>query len=244
MGMRLFNEMLRDAPADLTTAERLVLLVLAANARDETRECWPGTDWLTHVTGISDSGVRYAIGRLAARGYEVRVPISKTKAGKPIFAVRGRRTTYRLPVFPQRHIAVNMVTPITPDSREQTHGYEAEWREHSNKMAGTRSRPNSHVLSKQQQRFTDEQQKAIVEKIRQDRPDASAALIRHIVKEDGAEILADLDKAEAARTASADLAAKKTMSECPHGTPGGEQLHPISGEPLCALCRAASRRSA
>lgn len=31
---------------------------------------------------------------------------------------------------------------------------------------------------------------------------------------------------------------RRTAPPCPHGEPGGDQLHPRSGRPWCALCRA------
>jgi len=40
---------------------------------------------------------------------------------------------------------------------------------------------------------------------------------------------------ERARTA---ITAAATAPDCPHGQPGGLTLHPGTGEPLCALCRA------
>jgi hypothetical protein len=39
------------------------------------------------------------------------------------------------------------------------------------------------------------------------------------------------------------LAAARDGPDCPHGVPGGEALHPDSGEPLCPNCRAAARRT-
>ena len=102
MGYRLYRHVLDHAPADLTSGERLLLLVIADDANDNTRTGWPGTDLLTHRTGLSPDGITKTFRRLANRGLEVRVPISTDAAGRPIFAVRGRRTTYRVPVLPER----------------------------------------------------------------------------------------------------------------------------------------------
>ena len=40
------------------------------------------------------------------------------------------------------------------------------------------------------------------------------------------------------------VAALRKLGECSHGEPGGDQLHPQSGRPLCALCRAGVREPA
>ena len=102
MGYRLYRHVLDHAPADLTSGERLLLLVIADDANDNTRLGRPGTDLLTHRTGVGARGLRKAFERLAERGYELRVPITEDENGQPVFAVRGRRTTYRVPSFPPR----------------------------------------------------------------------------------------------------------------------------------------------
>jgi len=104
MGVRLIREVLDHAPADLTPAERLLLVVLAENANDTTREAWPGMDVLAHRTGLTPDGVSKVLFRLARRGLEVRVPLCTDRRGRLVFAVRGRRTTYRLPGFHEREV--------------------------------------------------------------------------------------------------------------------------------------------
>jgi ribosomal protein L40E len=99
MGVRLLNEVLDHAPEDLTQAELLVLLVLAENARDATRECWPGSDFLVRRTRMQPRGIRQAIARIEARGYQVRVPLGKDKHGREFYAATGQRTKYRVPEF-------------------------------------------------------------------------------------------------------------------------------------------------
>lgn len=101
MGVRLLVEVLDHAPADLTPAERLVLAVLAEDARDETRKCWPGMDKLERRTGLRSDSLRRVFQRLAKRGLEVRVPITFTKKGAPVFAREGVQTNYRIPEFPE-----------------------------------------------------------------------------------------------------------------------------------------------
>lgn len=118
MGYRLYRHVLDHAPADLTSGERLLLLVIADDANDDTRLGRPGTDLLTHRTGIGSRGLRKALERLAERGFEVRVPITEDENGHPVFAVRGRRTTYRVPVFPLRQ-DIPMGAPQFPHSDEK-----------------------------------------------------------------------------------------------------------------------------
>jgi hypothetical protein len=99
MGFKLVDEVLDHAPAELTTPERFLLVLLAKAARDEARTCWPGMDTLARQMGISERRVRQLLNQLAQRGYEVRVPSGVDKNGMPVFASKGHATVYRLPVF-------------------------------------------------------------------------------------------------------------------------------------------------
>lgn len=102
MSIRLIVEVLDHAPADLTSQERLVLVVLAEGARDHTRTCWPGMDLLAHRTGLDASNVRRALDRLTRRGYALRVPLGTDKHGRPVYAYRGHATAYRVPELERR----------------------------------------------------------------------------------------------------------------------------------------------
>lgn len=115
MGIKLIVEVLDRAPP-CTSAERLVLVVLAEYANDATRECWPGMDLLTRRTGLSPSGVGAAIRRLSRRGYEVRIVVAKTSAGKPVFAYEGHQTHYRIPCFPPVDNPVDNPPVVSPQS--------------------------------------------------------------------------------------------------------------------------------
>lgn len=103
-------EVLDHSPADLTPVDRLLLLAIAEKANDVTREGFPGWELLAHRmgwTGGKDGGrnaVSTALTRLAERGVDVRVPVTTDKHGRPVYAVRGRRTTYRIPVFRQGRV--------------------------------------------------------------------------------------------------------------------------------------------
>lgn len=102
VGIRLIVEVLDRAPAELAPQERLLLVVLAEAAADETRECWPGMETLTHRVGLWARRVREVLADLGQRGYKVRVPSGVDKHGMPVFASKGHRTVYRVPTFPQR----------------------------------------------------------------------------------------------------------------------------------------------
>lgn len=91
MGIRLFVEVLDYAPDTLTWRERHALSVLAENANDDTRECWPG---------IEDDPTIARRMRLPGRSsrYEVLKALRTKKALEGVSAGhRGRRAVYRIP---------------------------------------------------------------------------------------------------------------------------------------------------
>lgn len=108
MGIKLMIEVLDSAPADLTPAQRLVLVVIAERAYDDTREAWPGgtgkwgLDVLARRTGLKPDSVRKAIQQMARKGVEVRVPIKTGADGRPVYAHEGQQTTFRIPKFAKR----------------------------------------------------------------------------------------------------------------------------------------------
>ena len=93
MGIRLFVEVLDYAPDTLTWRERHALSVLAENANDNTRECWPGIE--------DDPTIAHRM-RLPARSsrYEVMKALREKKALEGVTAGhRGQRAVYRIPVL-------------------------------------------------------------------------------------------------------------------------------------------------
>lgn len=96
MGINLVVEVLDHAPQDIAPGDRLMLVVLAEQARDETRECWPGDEVLAHRTGTAPRSVRRTITRLEHAGLVERVPVGVDVNGRPIYAHRGHATTYRI----------------------------------------------------------------------------------------------------------------------------------------------------
>ena len=96
---QLVAEVFEHAPADLDPAERSVLLALAewiyAPGRMTTR---PIAE-LGRRVGQHPRTLRRTLRRLALRGLEVRVPLRDDKNGRPLFAVPGTVTRFRLPPF-------------------------------------------------------------------------------------------------------------------------------------------------
>jgi hypothetical protein len=93
VGIRLFVEVLDYAPDTLTWRERHALSVLAENANDATRECWPGIE--------DDPTIAHRM-RLPGRSsrYEVLKALREKKALEGVSAGhRGRRAVYRIPVL-------------------------------------------------------------------------------------------------------------------------------------------------
>ena len=92
---------LREAlgPA-ITGLQRAVALEIADDANDETRESWATLEDLARWTGAKDAVVvRNALKRLAANGWEFRVPIGKGRDGRVLYAVPGTRVTFKVPDF-------------------------------------------------------------------------------------------------------------------------------------------------
>lgn len=103
MSHALVTEVLDHAPAELTTLERLILVVIAEAAQDEdrpgvpAREAWPSMETLSKRTGMPPRTVRAAMRRLAERGLDVRVRQGTDKRGAPVYAHYGHATQYRVP---------------------------------------------------------------------------------------------------------------------------------------------------
>lgn len=112
MSVGLVREVIEHAPADVSAAEYVVLLMIAEKSQEKSheergrivraRECFPSREDLARDCHQSTAALEKILQRLAHRGLEVRVPIGTDKHGKPYFARAGVRTTYRLPTLPVR----------------------------------------------------------------------------------------------------------------------------------------------
>lgn len=102
MGIKRVVDVLLNAPADLTAAERMVLVAIGENVRDgdPTLLTWPdfNVHTLAERTGLTGKGsLKAALQRLGGRGLEVRVPLTSGKDGRPVYALPGKQCRYRFP---------------------------------------------------------------------------------------------------------------------------------------------------
>ena len=90
---------LRDALGpDISGLQRAVALEIADDANDDTRESWVSLEDLARWTAARDVNVvRTTLKRLAAAGWEFRVPLGVGKDGRVLFAVPGKRLTFKVP---------------------------------------------------------------------------------------------------------------------------------------------------
>ncbi|MFI9244195.1 hypothetical protein ACIGXF_16760 [Streptomyces sp. NPDC053086] len=136
MGIKRVVAVLLHAPADLTPAERMVLVAIGENVRDgdPTRLTWPdfNVHTLAERTGLTGTGtLKAALQRLGKRGLEVRVPITTDKNGRPVYALPGKQCRYRFPILegensvsPSEREGENTVSPgentVSPMGRTQS----------------------------------------------------------------------------------------------------------------------------
>lgn len=100
MGYELRRQLREALGPEITGLQRAVALEIADDANDDTRESWVTLEDLARWTGAKDASVvRNALKRLAAGGWEFRVPIGKGKDGRVLYAVPGMRMTFRVPTF-------------------------------------------------------------------------------------------------------------------------------------------------
>ena len=99
LGYRLYREVLGFAPADLTSGELVVALVIADDAGDDTRRSWIESAELHYRSRMKPSTVRANLAKLAARGLEFRVAHGNDKNGNPVYAVKGKTPDYLVPDF-------------------------------------------------------------------------------------------------------------------------------------------------
>jgi len=105
MGYELYRHVLNHAPAELDPTARAVLAVIADDANERTRISRIPMDLLMHRSGVATrDALKKVFQRLARAGYEIRIPVGTDTLGRPIYAMRGRATQYRIPVFPERDV--------------------------------------------------------------------------------------------------------------------------------------------
>lgn len=101
MGYKLRRDLREALGPDITGLQRAVALEIADDAKEETRISWVTLDDLARWTGAKDTAVvRNALKRLAAAGWEFRIPIGIAKKdGRVMYAKPGIRMTFRVPDF-------------------------------------------------------------------------------------------------------------------------------------------------
>src|SRR5690554_2271614 len=104
MGYELYRHVLNHAPAELDPTARAVLAVIADDANERTRISRIPMDLLMHRSGVGRDALKKVFQRLSRAGYEIRIPVGTDALGRPIYAMRGRATQYRIPVFPERDV--------------------------------------------------------------------------------------------------------------------------------------------
>ena len=100
MGYELRRQLRNALGTDVTGLQRAVALEIADDASDESRESWASLEDLARWTAAKDTNVvRNALKRLGDSGWEFRVPMGVGKDGRVLYAVPGRRLTFRVPDF-------------------------------------------------------------------------------------------------------------------------------------------------
>jgi hypothetical protein len=100
MGYKLRRGLREALGPTITGLQRAVALEIADDANESTRVSWASLEDLARWTGAKDTSVvRNALKRLAAAGWEFRIPIGKGKDGRVLYAVPGVRMTFLVPPF-------------------------------------------------------------------------------------------------------------------------------------------------
>lgn len=116
MGYHLRRQLREALGPDITGLQRAVALEIADDAKEETRISWATLEDLARWTGAKDSAViRNALKRLAAAGWEFRIPIGVAKKdGRVMYAKPGIRMTFRVPDFEEVATAPPMGVATAP----------------------------------------------------------------------------------------------------------------------------------
>jgi hypothetical protein len=122
MGYELRRKLREALGPDITGLQRAVALEIADDAKEDTRRSWAALEDLARWTGAKDAVVvRNALKRLAAAGWEFRVPIGKGKDGRILYAVPGVRMTFAVPPFEEVATAPPKGEPLLPQGVATAH---------------------------------------------------------------------------------------------------------------------------
>ncbi|MFE7899220.1 hypothetical protein ACFU3E_17155 [Streptomyces sp. NPDC057424] len=122
MGYQLRRQLREVLGSNITGLQRAVALEIADDANEDTRRSWVALEDLARWTGAKDAVVvRNALKRLAAAGWEFRVPIGKGKDGRILYAVPGVRMTFIVPPFEGVAVATPKGEPRLPQGVATAH---------------------------------------------------------------------------------------------------------------------------
>lgn len=112
MSARLIGDLIewrRTPPGqELTLSEFVVLFAIAdrvLDERDRMMRQFNGDDVelrerICQIAKLDDRGLKAVLGKLTARGLDVKVVLRKDKNGNPIYATRGEPMQFRFPELP------------------------------------------------------------------------------------------------------------------------------------------------
>ncbi len=130
VGYLLYREVRDFAPDDWTHAELVVALMIADDANEDTRRSWIAQPLLCQRARLTVRGLRGALARLAATGFEFRVAHGYGRDGRPVFAARRHAVDYLVPdmlkggtLTPPLPVDNPPIggTTVPPSSRERRH---------------------------------------------------------------------------------------------------------------------------
>jgi hypothetical protein len=262
---------------DLTVAERYILAAIAEQANGKTRQAWQETApgkrrWvLAERVGLSETGLRSALQRLAKRGLECRVPLGTDAKGRAFYAVHGRQTTYQVPILPGAKGDVQAspsesvnepdgdVLTSTGDVQASAYGDVSSSTGDVSSSRGDAQAspyPSSPVIHKSNSSTreprtivmdatgaTPDEADAIVKRIHAERnPKNLSGFLRHLAASgDLGQYLTDVRAAAARYADDNDRKIRQGMPRCEHGVAGGTQAHTVTGLIRCGACRTRNR---
>lgn len=269
MAVSLVSEVMNYvAGTKLTPTDRFILVAIAEQANAKTRQAWQEHGgngkrrWILHErVGLSETGLRTALQRLAGQGLEVRVPLGTDGRGRAFYAAHGHQTTYRLPVLGKaeadaqpspngdgRAQEADARTSAKGDAQAsegdvlaregdvQPSPYPSVSRQMENNKH--HAREPRHIVMENTDAKPSEADAVITRIVNEINPRSLGGFVVHLAR--SGQLQTWVGEARAAAIKAELRAAnehRRTLPNCPHGEAGGEQLHPTSGEPWCLDCR-------
>jgi DNA-binding transcriptional regulator YhcF (GntR family) len=228
--------------SDLAPQLRLVALTLLAMTDQDNAiipaQYTPSLSRIQAMTGQSAATVKRALNELETGGWVIRrrPDPAKARADK-------ERTRYALKV-PKAGLTQSLARPTESLGlgSERATGLGSH-RATSHTAIHTRTKQQEpagpEALIRERTGATAEEAAAIVARIQNERqPKSLGGFIRHLADAgDLAQFLVEQRAASVKAEARERDQQRRKLPPCDHGENGGDQLHPISGEPWCIDCR-------